>query len=90
MGNKTGTRLDYRQESPDETMDRAKAECVFSDRLYEVLLAQQKGEKLPGRPPNTPPGRVGELNEELSRIYNLIWTAAIDLNGKKKKQEVTA
>lgn len=90
MGNKTGVRLDYRQESPDETFERAKAECVFSDRLYEILLAHQKGEKLPVRPPNTPPGNVGELNEGMSRIYNLIWTAAIDLNGKKKKQEVIA
>jgi len=90
MGNKNGTKLDYRQESPDETFERAKGECVFSDRLYEILLAYQRGTPLPGRPPGTPPGNVGDLSAAMSRVYNAIWTAAIDLNGKKKKQEVIA
>jgi hypothetical protein len=36
-----------------------------------------------------------ELNHQMSRLYNLIWSAAIDLNGKgkiwkKKEQEVKA
>lgn len=95
MGNQTGSKLDYRQESSDDIMDKAKAECDFTYRLYDILLAYQTGQPLGGRPPGTPPGNVGELNPAMSRIYNLIWSAAIDLNGKgktwkKKEQEVKA
>lgn len=94
MGNHNGAKLDYRSET-DETLDRAKAECDFTDRLYDILLAYQRGEPLGGRPPGTPPGNVGELNHQMSRLYNLIWSAAIDLNSKgkiwkKNKQEVIA
>jgi hypothetical protein len=95
VGNQTGSKLDYRQESSDDIMDKAKAECDFTYRLYDILLAYQNGQPLGGRPPGTPPGNVGELNPAMSRIYNLIWSAAIDLNGKgkiwkKKQQEVKA
>lgn len=89
MGNHMGTKLDYKQETSDTIMDRAKAECRFSDRLYEILLAHQKGLSLGGRPASTPLGNVGELNPAMSRLYNLIWTAALGLNdkGKSKKKE---
>jgi hypothetical protein len=90
VGNHSGNKLDYKQEPLDGIMDRAKAECRFSDRLYEILLAYQQGKSLIGHPPATPPGNVGELNPAMSRIYNLIWTAVIDLNGKagsKKKDK---
>jgi hypothetical protein len=95
VGNHNGTKLDYRQESSDDITARAKAECDFTYRLYDILLAYQNGQPLGGRPPGTPPGNVGELNPAMSRIYNLIWSAAIDLNGKgkiwkKKEQEVKA
>jgi hypothetical protein len=95
VGNHTGSKLDYKQESSDDIMDKAKAECDFTYRLYDILLAYQNGQPLGGRPPGTPPGNVGELNPAMSRIYNLIWSAAIDLNGKgkiwkKNKQEVKA
>jgi hypothetical protein len=95
VGNHTGSKLDYKQESSDDIMDEAKAECDFTYRLYDILLAYQNGQPLGGRPPGTPPGNVGELNPAMSRIYNLIWSAAIDLNGKgkiwkKKQQEVKA
>jgi hypothetical protein len=84
VGNHNGDKLNQRQESWDDTMDRAKDECNFTDRLYDILLAHQRGQPLGGRPPGTPPGNVGELNPAMSRIYNLIWSAAIDLNGKGK------
>jgi hypothetical protein len=95
VGNQTGSKLGYKQEIMDEALDRAKDECNFSDRLYDILLAYQNGQPLGGRPPGTPPGNVGDLNFQMSRIYNLIWSAAIDLNGKgkiwkKNKQEVKA
>jgi len=94
VGNHNGAKLDYRPET-DETLDRAKAECNFTDRLYDILLAYQRGQPLGARPPGTPEGKVGDLNHQMSRLYNLIWSAAIDLNGKgkiwkKNKQEVKA
>lgn len=96
MANKTGVRLDYRQDSSDEIMDRAKAECAFTDRLYEILLAHQRGRGVSGNPDQgAPPGNVGELNPAMSRLYNLIWSAALGLNHnartkKSKQQEVIA
>jgi hypothetical protein len=95
VGNHNGNKLDYRQESSDDIMARAKAECNFTDRLYDILLAYQRDQPLEGRPPGTPPGNVGDLNGQMSRLYNLIWSAAIDLNGKgkiwkKKEQEAKA
>lgn len=95
MGNQTGVRLDYRQETSDQIMDRAKAECAFTERLYEILLAYQTGKNPIGQPPKgIPPGNVGELNPAMSRLYNRIWSAAMGLQEKakqpkqKKKQEV--
>lgn len=94
MGNKTGVRLDYRQESSDDIMDRAKAECDFSERLYQILLAWQTGRNPIGqRLRGVPPGNVGELNPAMSRLYNQIWTAAMGLQEKskqKKKREAIA
>jgi hypothetical protein len=90
VGNHVGNKLGYKQEIMDEALDRAKAECIFSDRLYDILLADQKGEPLPGRPPGVPKDCIGELNNRMTRLYNLIWSAAIDLNGKtrwKKKDK---
>jgi len=95
VGNHNGAKLDYKQESSDDIMARARDECNFTDRLYDILLAHQRGQPLGGRPPGTPPGNVGDLNCQMSRLYNLIWSAAIDLNGKgkiwkKNKQEAKA
>ncbi len=94
MGNHAGKRLGYRQETMDEAMDRAKAECIFTERLYDILLAYQKGTGLRGmNPKGIPSGNVGELNPAMSRLYNQIWASAIGLNEKaksKKKQEVIA
>lgn len=98
MGNHAGNKLGYKQEVMDEALDRAKAECVFTERLYDILLAFQTGKIPTMGPPSriAPPGNVGELNPAMSRLYNLIWAAAIGLNekGKSKKkdkqQEVTA
>jgi hypothetical protein len=90
VGNQKGNRLDYKQATPEETTERAKAEIIFSERLYEILLAFQKGERLLGRPPGVPPDCIGELNYPMTQLYNSIWTAAIDLNGKtrwKKKEQ---
>jgi hypothetical protein len=74
--------------------ERAKAECDFTDRLYEILLAYQRGGMIRGKPSESiPPGRVGELNVALSRVFNQIWASALGLNNKaraKKNQEVNA
>ncbi len=87
MGNHAGKRLGYRQETMDDAMDRAKAECVFTERLYELLLALQRGEKLRGRhPEGIPRDNVGELNPEMSHLYNLIWASAVGLNDKAKSK----
>lgn len=83
-----GKHFDYRQDSRDDIMDRAKAECEFTDRLYEILLAYQSRKKLIGRKPgDIPSGNVGELNPEMSRLYNLIWSAALPLNDKNSKKK---
>jgi len=88
MGNHAGNRLDYKQEIMDEALDRAKAECVFTERLYEILLAWQTGRGPIGQQPKgIPPGNVGELNYAMSRLYNLIWAAAISLNEKAKSKK---
>lgn len=88
MGNHSGNKLGYKQEIMDEALDRAKAECEFSDRLYEILLAFQTG-KIPtmGAPSKiAPPGNVGELNPAMSRLYNSIWSAALPLNDKTRSK----
>jgi hypothetical protein len=97
MGNHTGQKLDYKQEEAEKVLNRAKAECVFTDQLYEILLAYQNGLPLDGRPPNVPEGNVGDLNFQMSRLYNLIWTAAMGMHDKarskkkeKKEMEVNA
>lgn len=93
MGNQQGVRLDYRQEFLDDFFDKARAEYQFTDRLYEILLAHQRGEPVRGRHPDgIPKGNVLDLNPEMSRLYNLIWSAALNLNEtpKKKKQELIA
>lgn len=85
-----GRHIDYRQESSDQIMDRAKAERVFTERLYDILLAWQTGKNPIGQPPKgIPKGNVGDLNPAMSRLYNQIWAAAIGLNdkGKSKKKE---
>lgn len=93
-GNKTGNRLDYKQEIPDEVYDRAKAECAFTDRLYEILLAYQRGQIAScSRPQGIPDGNVGELNPRMSRLYNQIWATVMGLQERakqKKKQGVIA
>lgn len=91
MGNHNGNKLDYRQETSDEIMDRAKVECDFTERLYDILLAHQTGQSIRRpKPGGFPPSNVGELNEANSRLYNLIWASAVGLNEKaksKKKQK---
>lgn len=88
MGNHAGKRLGYRQETMDDAMDRAKSECIFTERLYDILLAWQAGKNPIGQPPKgIPPGNVGELNPAMSRLYNQIWAAAIGLNDKAKSKK---
>lgn len=88
--------IDYRENESDKILEKARAECDFNDRVYEILLAYQRGGVVRGRvSESVPPGRVGELNVALSRIFNQIWSAAQDLSaaGKaraKKKEEVIA
>lgn len=91
MGNHAGKRHGHKQEIMDSNMDRAKEECFFTERLYEILLAHQTGHGVRGqRPKGIPPGNVGDLNPDMTRLYNLIWSAAVGLNEKaksKKKQQ---
>ena len=88
MGNHSGNRLGYKQEIMDDAMDRAKAECVFTERLYDILLAFQTGKNPVGqRPQGIPPGNVGELNPAMSRLYNQIWAVAIGLNEKVRSKK---
>ena len=88
MANQKGVRLDYRQETSDEIMARAKAECAFTERLYEILLAHQTGRNPIGQPPKgIPPGNVGELNPRMSRLYNQIWSVAMALQEKAKQKK---
>lgn len=83
-----GKHLDYKQEVPDDTMDKAKAECAFSERLYEILLAYQEGRSLIGHPPaGIPPGNVGDLNFQMSRLYNQIWSVAMGLQERAKQRK---
>ena len=90
MGNHAGDKLDYRPETSDDGMARAKAECDFTERLYDILLAYQKGLPLRGRAVSgIPAGNVGELNPAMSRMYNLIWASAIGLNDKGKSKKKT-
>ncbi len=88
MENHNGAKLGYKQEIMDEALDRAKAECVFTERLYEILLAWQTGRGPIGKQPQgIPSGNVGELNYAMSRLYNLIWAAAIGLTEKVKSKK---
>ncbi len=88
MGNHAGNKLDYKQEIMDKALDRAKAECVFTERLYDILLAWQTGRGPIGQQlQGIPSGNVGELNYAMSRLYNLIWAAAIGLNEKAKPKK---
>lgn len=88
MSNKTRERLNHGEQTSANIMERAKAECVFTDRLYEILLAYQRGEKTLGRKPDgIPAGNVGEFNSEMTRLYNLIWAATLELNDKAKPKK---
>jgi hypothetical protein len=89
MGNHNGQKLDYKQEVIESTMDRAKAECKFSDRLYDILLAyQNRGNVRPGRQkPLKESERVGDLSLELSRLYNRIWSATLELNSNARSKK---
>lgn len=83
-----GKHLDYKQEIADEIMARAKAECAFSERLYEILLAYQEGRCITGHPPaGIPPGNVGDLNFQMSRLYNQIWSVAMNLQERAKQRK---
>jgi hypothetical protein len=97
MGNHNGQKLDYRQEEAEKVLNKAKAECVFTDRLYEILLAHQNRDNV--RPARRKPlresERVGDLSLELSRLYNKIWSATLELNSnarskKKEKNQIEA
>lgn len=82
-----GKPLNCRQEDLEDTLNRAKAECEFTERLYKILLDYQNGEKIRGRhPEGIPKGKIGELDEEMSRLYNLIWASAVGLNEKARSK----
>ena len=88
MGNHSGSKLDYKQESSDEIIARAKAEYIFGERLYEILLDYQN--RFVDRRPYKKDDKIGELTPQMSHLYNLIWASAIGLNDKgksKKKQQ---
>jgi hypothetical protein len=69
--------------------------CLYAalDRLYEILLAYQNRDNV--RPCRQKPlkesERVGDLSLELSRLYNKIWSATLELNSnaRSKKKEKT-
>lgn len=86
-GNKLGNRLDYRQEPSDDTMARAKAECEFTDRLYQIILNYQNRHHAVKQKPFKESERIGDLSLELSRLYNLIWSAILPLNEKAKSKK---
>ncbi len=90
MGNHAGNKLGYKQEIMDEALDRAKAECVFTERLYEILMTYQERYHI-RRKPLKKSEKVGELNLELSRLYNQIWALHLkmDYKGKKKNKQQT-
>lgn len=69
-----------------EILNRARAETIFGEQLYELLLAYQECGKF--RKLNGTSLPVGELDAELSELYNQIWHAAFYAapNAKKKRR----
>lgn len=91
MGNHAGNNLTYKQEEAEKMLSRAKAECEFSDHLYNLIFNYQErlsavGNKTWARPLRESE-RVGGLNLPLSRLYNQIWALAFDLNDKTRSKK---
>ncbi len=90
MARLNGTTGQKKQKIYDDIMKRAKAECVFTDKLYAILMEYQERYHDTKREPLKMNEKVGDLNLELSRLYNQIWIVLIGLNDKhrsKKKQK---
>ena len=90
MARLNGTKDSEKQKIYDDIMERAKAECVLTDKLYAILMEYQERYHDTKREPLKKSEKVGDLNLELSRLYNQIWTVLIGLNNKyrpKKKQK---
>jgi hypothetical protein len=60
-----------------DIMDRAKAECGLSNRLYNLLIEYQERFQTT-QPPYHPAEKVGQLNLPLSRLYNELWHLLIE------------
>lgn len=76
-------------QTEDAIAERAKEEVRFSDRLYEILIAAQRGTSPTGGPGREYGLAVGELNPQYSALYNAIWEAALNvvIGGKRKKKK---
>lgn len=92
MGNHMGTKLDYKQETSSDIMARAKAECRFSARLYDILITHQERHHDRKYKPLEESERVGELCLPLSRLYNEIWSEVMGFSykGTKTHKEIAA
>ena len=73
-----------------------KRSVISQTKLYDILMAYQERYHDRKREPLKKSEKVGDLNLELSRLYNQIWSAVMGLQerakeGKDKKQmEVNA
>ena len=74
------------EQSADAILERAKAESVFAEKLFRILLTAQgtaHGNDIP---------RPGELNAKYSALYDEIWAAAfyvVTAKKNRKKVEVS-
>lgn len=69
---RTGTVDHYDAYGETDILNRAKAECGLSNRLYNLLLEYQ--ERFQSKqPPYHPAEKVGQLNLPLSRLYDQLW-----------------
>ena len=69
-------------ERRDASAIKARKETEFSNRLYVLLLNYQnckmRVDKL---------AKVGELDAELSTLYDLIWNAALNPQPRERKKK---
>jgi hypothetical protein len=74
---RTGTVDHYDTYGESDIMDRAKAECGLSNRLYNLLIEYQERFQTK-QPPYSEEEKIGQLNLPLSRLYNELWHLLIE------------
>jgi|SRR5215475_1069424 len=79
--------LGEKQQTDDSVLERARLECTFADRLYDILLEFQRRGEIVRKIKSAAAGPIGDLNMIHTGLYNVIWDAAFNVvsGGQRNK-----